>query len=119
MPDPCREAAPTHSSEIDFVHLARQTGGDRALEREVLALFRDQSARLLAAMSAAGRGDRAARDAAHTLLGAARGIGASRIAGLAELMETAAESELATIATELEAAVADAGALIDHLLARR
>lgn len=106
-----------HSAEIDLVHLARQTAGDRSLEREVLVLFRDQSARLLAAMSMAGKGDRAARDAAHTLLGAARGVGAFRIAGLAEQMEKAASADLSVIAAELEQAVADARALIDRLLA--
>ena len=32
---------PSGGRPIDLVHLARQTGGDKALESEVLALFAD------------------------------------------------------------------------------
>lgn len=105
------------SSDIDLAHLARQTAGDEQLQREVLSLFRDQCARQLASMRAAGGGGRAARDAAHTLLGAARGVGAFRIAGIAERAETAVDNEFDAALRELETAAADAGALISRLLA--
>lgn len=105
------------SRDIDLVHLARQTAGDRLLEREVLGLFRDQSVRLLAAMSAAGRGGQPARDAAHTLLGAARGIGAFRIAAIAERAQLAEDAEFTAAVADLEGAITDAQALIDRLLA--
>ena len=52
---------------IDLVHLARQTGGDAELERELLTLFAQQCARHLRTIHG---GDAAARrDAAHTLKG--------------------------------------------------
>ncbi len=104
------------SRDIDLVHLARQTAGDRGLEREVLGLFREQCVRQLAAMAAAGR-SKAGRDAAHTLVGAARGVGAFRVADLAEQVEIADEEGFSTAIGELDRAVADARALIERLLA--
>jgi len=71
---------------VDLVHLARHTLGDRDLEREVLQLFVRQSAVYLARL----RGADSARDrrtAAHTIKGSARGIGAWRIAELADVLE--------------------------------
>ncbi len=71
---------------VDLVHLARHTLGNRDLEREVLQLFGRQSAvylgRLRGAHSVAER-----RTAAHTIKGSARGIGAWRIAELADVFE--------------------------------
>jgi HPt (histidine-containing phosphotransfer) domain-containing protein len=73
---------------LDLPHLARQTFGDRTLEREVLALFEQQCMRLLPII--AGQGERVERaDAAHTLNGAARAVGAWRLASLAEALERA------------------------------
>ena len=70
---------------IDLVHLARQTGGDAELERELLTLFAQQCARHLRTIHG---GDAAARrDAAHTLKGAARAIGAWQVAEAADLIE--------------------------------
>src|SRR5689334_10544781 len=55
---------------IDTAHLARQTGGDHELERELLTLFVQQCAAHLRTIH--GSADRQARlDAAHTLKGAA------------------------------------------------
>ena len=98
---------------IDLVHLSRQTFGDPDLEREVLALFRDQCVRLLRTILEGAAGDRA-RMAAHTLKGAARGVGAFAVAEAAERFETArgAEDALAS----LEGAIGEARAAIDGLL---
>ena len=99
---------------IDLVHLSRQTCGDRDLEREVLALFRDQCVRLLRVIADAGAGDRS-RNAAHTLKGAARGVGAFAVAAMAESVE----EERADFAARLSAlgdAVAEARQVIDGLL---
>lgn len=52
---------------IDLVHLARQTGGDAELERELLTLFAQQCARHLRAIH--GGDAEIRRDAAHTLKG--------------------------------------------------
>ena len=104
-------------ADLDLAHLARQTGGDRPLEQEVLSLFRDQCRRQIGVIKAAGLG-RAARDAAHTLIGAARGIGAFRIAAIAERLEQASTSDaFAAALADLDPAIRDAGALIDQRLA--
>ena len=63
---------------VDLVHLARYTGGDEALNAEVLGLFDTQATELVGRL----RDGLEARDAktwmeiTHTLKGAARGIGA-------------------------------------------
>lgn len=71
---------------IDLVHLARQTGGDAELERELLVLFSQQCVRHLRTIHA-GTDDSTRRDAAHTLKGAARAIGAWQVADAADLIE--------------------------------
>jgi HPt (histidine-containing phosphotransfer) domain-containing protein len=72
---------------IDMVHLARQTGGDVDLEHELLALFADQCVRHLATLH--GGNAKLGSDAAHTLKGAARAIGAWNVANAAERVEEA------------------------------
>lgn len=73
-------------SAIDLVHLARQTGGDHDLERELLALFAQQCVRHLRTIHA-GADIRTRMDAAHTLKGAARAIGAWQVAEAADAIE--------------------------------
>ncbi|WP_131857705.1 Hpt domain-containing protein [Bosea sp. BK604] len=73
-------------SAIDLVHLARQTGGDHDLERELLALFAQQCVRHLRTIHA-GADTRTRMDAAHTLKGAARAIGAWQVAEAADAIE--------------------------------
>ena len=95
-------------SLLDVAHLGAQTFADPALEREVLALFEEQCARLGPLVCGPGsRGERA--DAAHTLKGAARAVGARRVAALAEALEAALAregSDPAPVAAELAAAIA-------------
>jgi HPt (histidine-containing phosphotransfer) domain-containing protein len=74
-------------SPIDMVYLARQSGGDHELEQELLALFADQCVRHLATIRQAST--EAGCDAAHTLKGAARAIGAWQVADAAEQVEKA------------------------------
>jgi HPt (histidine-containing phosphotransfer) domain-containing protein len=98
---------------IDRSHLARMTLGEAALEREVLALFDQQAAMLLARMTAAPANAVAAL--AHTLNGSARGIGAWRVSQAAAVLECAAASHdpIAPEAIEpLADAVAEARAAI-------
>lgn len=66
---------------IDLDHLDRSVFGDRLLRSEVLGLFVDQIDAMLAAM-APSMGDDAWRACAHTLKGAARGVGAFRLGDL-------------------------------------
>ncbi len=68
---------------IDLVHLSTQTMGDRALEAEVLGMFLDHSGTYLDNWRGAA-GPSLRKQAAHTLKGAARSIGAWELAELAQ-----------------------------------
>jgi HPt (histidine-containing phosphotransfer) domain-containing protein len=74
---------------IDFAHLNRITLGDANLEREVLAMFSAQSAKLIGAIAAAPAD---AGTLAHTLKGSARAIGAFAVAEAATKLEAALTS---------------------------
>lgn len=108
-------------SPIDMVYLARQSGGDHELEQELLALFADQCVRHLATIRQAG--SEAGCDAAHTLKGAARAIGAWQVADAAEQVERAlsvqpspqapaAQQDLSALCTAAEQARAAISALL-------
>jgi HPt (histidine-containing phosphotransfer) domain-containing protein len=71
---------------IDRSHLARYTFGNVALEIEVLGLFASQAPEALLALRGAATA-RSWRDAAHTLKGSARAVGAWHVATLAERAE--------------------------------
>ncbi|WP_375460545.1 Hpt domain-containing protein [uncultured Enterovirga sp.] len=75
-----------HPSILDLDYLDRQTFGDHQLARDLLVLFDGQCARLVPLMTGeCPRGERA--EAAHALTGAARAVGAYRIASLATELE--------------------------------
>lgn len=63
---------------VDLDHLARYTGGDAALNAEVLNLFANQSAELIAKLHTVlqTRDLKEWKAITHSLKGAARGIGA-------------------------------------------
>ncbi|MGL4325795.1 MAG: Hpt domain-containing protein [Beijerinckiaceae bacterium] len=109
-------SADSQSRDIDMGHLARQTAGDRGLERDVLGLFRDQCDRMLAIILQPHEG-LAGLNAAHTLKGAALGVGAYRVAEAAAVFEQAQPENRGQAIQRLEEAVRDARALIDRLLA--
>lgn len=71
---------------VDFAYLRRFTMANRGLELEVLGLFIEHAPRYLADLRSAGTA-KAWHDAAHTLKGAARGVGAWRVARVAENAE--------------------------------
>ena len=71
---------------IDLAYLARFTLGHQALEAEVLGLFIEHTPVSLAKLRSAGTA-KAWHDAAHTLKGAARGVGAWRVGRAAEMAE--------------------------------
>ncbi|WP_306119365.1 MULTISPECIES: Hpt domain-containing protein [unclassified Roseitalea] len=82
-PEPLRGGRP-----VDLAQLARQTGGDRGLEEEVLRLFLRQSAAI--ARTVRGQADAESRRRnAHTLKGAARAVGARKVAERASALEHA------------------------------
>jgi len=107
---------------VDLAHLARYTLGDRALEREVLELFRSQSAAQLERLRAAGS-EKDWGDTAHSLKGSARAVGAWRMALAAERAEAlrfgAPEGEKAAYIDELDASLKEADAYIRSVLAAR
>lgn len=79
------QAAGSAPQPLDLVHLARQTLGDQALSREVLALFADQARSFKAEVAHASIPERLRL--AHTLKGSARGIGAFPLAAGVALLE--------------------------------
>ncbi len=99
---------------IDLEHLAQYTAGDPEIEAEVLNLFLGNAGEQLAALAVAADAT-AWHDTAHTLKGAARGVGATRVASLAETAENAAESERGRLLDELSQAVAEVRAFVTAL----
>ena len=97
----------TDGAVLDLERLRAQTGGDRALEGEVLRLFltksRSDLGRIRAAASAATR-----REAAHALLGSARAIGALAVARCAEALQAGEGSPEAVAALERALAATEA-----------
>ncbi|NVO16663.1 MAG: Hpt domain-containing protein [Rhodoplanes sp.] len=111
VPGPVPETA--GPEPIDRVHLFRMTLGDRHLQDEVLDLFDQQIALLVARMDMAPPA--AAATLAHTLKGSARGIGAWGVVEAAEAIEMAV-----AIGTNLAgpiAAMAAAGAEASRAIA--
>lgn len=74
---------------IDLEHLARYTGGEKDLNGEILRLFDSQMASMVAELNGllASRDGKRWREVAHTIKGAARGVGAFGMG------EAAAEAE--------------------------
>jgi HPt (histidine-containing phosphotransfer) domain-containing protein len=93
------------------------THGDHLLAQEVLRLFDSQAERQLEAMATADNA-KARAEAAHTLKGAARGVGAFAVARTAEDVETCAKDETAFASSlaRLKARVAEARLALPDLL---
>ena len=102
---------------IDLDYLARMTLGDAALEQEVLAMFAEQSTRLVAAMAVLPAD---AGALAHKLKGSARGIGAFAVAEAAAQLETAVRTgdNPARAFAALKEAVAEVRSAIETFLHR-
>jgi HPt (histidine-containing phosphotransfer) domain-containing protein len=99
---------------ISLDQLRRMTLGDADLEREVLAMFAAQAARLFAQLTMLPE-DAAAL--AHTLKGSARAIGATDVAEAAEALEAAIRAgDPVRAMTELGSAVAEARSAIEGML---
>jgi HPt (histidine-containing phosphotransfer) domain-containing protein len=78
---------------VDFAHLEAYASGDQVVVDEVLAIFQEQASMWLRLLDPAAPGD-AWRDAAHTIKGSARGVGAFALA------EACAEAEAVTSPAE-------------------
>lgn len=70
---------------IDLAHLGEQVMHDASLEREVLSLFSTQVSSMVMQLKSANMRER--QVLAHTLSGSARGVGAFKLADLAEALE--------------------------------
>lgn len=92
------------SKPIDLAHLGNQTMGDSALEAEVLGMFVTQSQVYLKMMHCSDIETRIR--AAHSLKGAARGIGAFTLAELASELEEVRHEGYDRVTAEVENVVA-------------
>ena len=81
-----RRLRPDGTKPIDLTYLGRFTLGNDDLLVEVLSLFETHAPAYLAALISA-TSEKTWHDAAHTLKGSARGVGAWRVARCAELAE--------------------------------
>ncbi|ABS64126.1 Hpt protein [Parvibaculum lavamentivorans DS-1] len=109
-------AGPASRRPIDLVHLSKYTLGNRSLENELLGLFRTQAGVYLARLVEAAD-DMEWKNAAHSLKGSARGLGAWALAELAEEAEKllAAADARPAIMDRIAAAIADVNAFIDSV----
>lgn len=99
---------------LDVDHFQHMTGGDRALQAEIVVLFRGQ-AQIWRRLIIPDAPVHTWRDAVHTLKGSARGLGLWRLAEACETAEAATKAcapDSRLIAQEL--AVVQ-GALIEAL----
>jgi len=82
------------STPIDLDHLARYTGGEKALNAEILKLFDTQITDMVGQLNSvlAVRDAKRWREITHTIKGAARGVGAfgmGEVAAAAEPVDPA------------------------------
>lgn len=106
---------------VDLVHLSKYTLGNRSLEKEVLELFNQQSVIYLKRLAEA-ENMVAWNQAAHTIKGSAKGIGAWKVAEIAEnaellLVETS-EANRRELLEALVTTVEEANGFIEHLLSK-
>src|SRR5256885_11911640 len=106
--------SPASNPPVDLAHLRAQTGGDPALEREVLMLFLAKSAADLERIVRAAS-PRQRAEAAHALVGSARAVGALEVARQAEAVEREAEAPLRDLAALEEAMRMAEGFIRRHL----
>jgi len=109
---------------VDLVHLERYTGGDIALNQEVLRLFDGQTSELVERLESilGARDAKSWKEVTHTLKGAARGVGAFAFANAAAAAEpidptTDTSSALLAIAA-LKAQAGDVHRFIEAYLER-
>jgi hypothetical protein len=103
---------------LDLVHLARHCLGDRALEDELLRLFRAQSQMLAAQLSDPSQLSLESKaNIAHKLRGSALAVGARRVAGAALKIEELAAAAGDRSRLEVDDRVAEAHALFALLFA--
>lgn len=107
------------SGAVDFDVLESMTGGDDAIGEEVLGLFAQQAALWEPMLDVREEGW---RDAAHTIRGAAAGIGAGALAEACQAAEAAETPDapplLERVRDALETALTDVAAYRHELMLR-
>jgi HPt (histidine-containing phosphotransfer) domain-containing protein len=101
---------------LDLSHLKAQTGGDHALQREILTLFVRQSREILALLRDEAELPQARADLAHKLKGSARTVGAFGLAEAAEAVESGLRAGTPPVLDDLATAVEAACAGISQYL---
>lgn len=94
------------SAPIDLEHLNRYVFGDKALLGEVLGIFKEQAA-LISDRMQPSMDDEAWHLAAHTLKGAARGVGAWALGDAAERAEALSGAGAAEERVKVLSAIVD------------
>ena len=110
------------ANAIDLEHLARYTGGEKSLNAEILRLFDGQVTGMVAELNGllASRDSKRWREVAHTIKGAARGIGAfgmGEAAAKAEPVDPANGAEAKAAIQKLESEAQTVRAFIETYLA--
>ena len=107
------------SGAVDFTVLENMTGGDDAINEEVLGLFVQQAGLWSAMLDAKAEGW---RDAVHTIRGASAGIGAGELAAVCaeaeKIEQPLAPAALDRVRTAMDAALADVAAYRHELMLR-
>lgn len=98
---------------LDRAHFEMMTAGDRALQAEVLELFRGQ----VAGWTGAIGGDADWSAAIHTLKGSARGIGLHDLARLCEAAEAAPPEARPVVSEAVLKGLTNALAALEHFVA--
>lgn len=98
---------------LDQAHFDHMTGADRALQREVIELFRAQVDGWTKAMATPDGW----RDPVHTLKGSARGIGLSALATACEGAEQAKEADVAPALANVREKLAEALVALEQFAA--
>ena len=96
---------------VDLAHLARYTGGDAALNAEILRLFDAQASELAHKLKSIidARDAKEWKLATHTLKGAARGIGAFALGDAAAAAEPVDLADSRTTSAALESVLGRTG----------
>lgn len=100
---------------IDLVHLSKYTMGNRSLENELLGLFRTQADLYLSRLDDAAD-ETEWKNAAHSLKGSARGLGAWVLADLAEEAEKTPVAARDGVMARIREAIASVNAFIDSFV---
>lgn len=114
-------AAKDHGADrpLDLVHLSKYTFGDRALESELLGLFRAQAGLYVTRLESAAT-PKEWKDAAHSLKGSSRGLGAWALGDISEEAEALNYDDLGARAAaihRIRAAILTVNVFIDELMA--